>query len=353
MRVEFRALAASLAGMRGGGPSDVLKVWLYAAASVVLGAWFAPLLYNAGKALAEVSSAKQTNGFLEWLAGICRVAEFPRFFETSVLIAAGILFLPLIGWLSGGRAAKKEGNWKVRLPEGARGPETGQRLLPNPCGFRQGVVGFLLVTVLFLLIAGVLILAGVLHWKNPGEPLLRVLLRGWILAFVLAVFQEILFRGIALGIFLRAMRPATALGLSAVLFALVHFLNSPPGLDVADPDAAGVGFEMLKKIAAQFSEPRGVFGVFSPLLALGFVLAYARWRTASLYLPIGLHTGWIFVNGLLGSVTLATSSPDSAMWVVAGTSLDQGLVPLAGIVLAGVLANHLTTATHAADDSKA
>ena len=156
-----------------------------------------------------------------------------------------------------------------------------------------------------------------------------------------------------MGIFLRAMRPAAALGLSAVLFALVHFLNPPPGLNVADPDAAGVGFELLRKIASQFSEPRVVFGIFSPLLALGFVLAYARWRTASLWLPIGLHAGWIFVNGLLGSVTLAASRPDSIMWVISGVSLSQGLVPLAGIVIAGVLANYLTTDTHAADDSEA
>ncbi len=338
--------------MRNEASCDVLKVWLYAAASVVLGAWFSPFLYNAGKALAEISSAKQTNGLLEWLAGICLTAEFSGFFETSVLLAAGILFLPMIGWLRSGRAAGKGGSWKVRLPDGARGPEAGQRLQRNPDGFRQAGTGFLLVTLLFLLIAGVLVLAGVLEWKNPGAPLVKTLLGGAIVAVALAVLQEILFRGIALGIFLRAMRPATALGLSAVLFALVHFLNSPPGLNVVDPDAAGVGFEMLGKIAAQFSEPRGVFGIFSPLLALGFVLAYARWRTASLFLPIGLHTGWIFVHGLLGSVTLAPSSADSFMWVISGLALNQGLVPLAGIVIAGVLANYLTPDHHVADDSE-
>jgi membrane protease YdiL (CAAX protease family) len=320
----------------------------------VLGAWLAPLLYNAGKALAEISSAKQTNGFLEWLAGICRAADFPKYFETSLLIAAGFLFLPAISWLGGGRTEERTITHKLRLrlPEGARVKEVGQRLLPNPHGVRQGVVGFLLVTVLFMLIAGVLVMAGVLEWKNPGIALWGMLLRGLILALVLAVIQEVLFRGIALGIFLRAMRPATALGLSAVFFALVHFMNPPPGLTVPDPDAAGVGFELLGKIINQFSEARGVFGIFSPLLALGFVLAYARWRTASLYLSVGLHAGWIFVSGLLGSVTLGTSPPDSLMWVVSGMALNQGLVPLAGIVIAGVLANHFTTDPDAADPSE-
>lgn len=325
---------------------DVLKVWLYAAASVALGAWLAPLLYNAGMALVEVSSGKQTNGFLEWLAGVCRAAEFPGIFGFSLVLAGGILFLPAIGWLGGGRMEVRPATRELRLPQGARTKETGQRLLPNPRGLRQGAVGFLLVTLLFLLSAGVLIFAGVLAWKNPGQQAWGLLLRGLLVALALAVFQEFLFRGIALGIFLRAMRPAAALGLSAVLFAFVHFLNPPPGLNVADPDAAGVGFELLGKIMAQFSEPRGVFGIFSPLLALGFVLAYARWRTASLFLPIGLHAGWIFVNGLLEKVTQAAASPDSF------TGLIAGVVPLAGIVVAGVLANFLTTDPDVADPSE-
>jgi len=328
---------------------DVLKVWLYTVAAVLLGAWLAPFLYNAGKALAEISSAKQTNGFLEWLAGVCRTAGFTKFFEISLWITAAALFLPMICWLRGGQAVAIGPAWRLRL----RAPAAGQRLLPNPRGFRQGVVGFLLVTVFFLLMAAALVFAGVLEWKNPGVPLVKFLLRGGIIALVLAGLQEILFRGIAMGIFLRAMRPAVALGMSAVLFALVHFLNPPPGMNVADPDAAGVGFELLRKIFSQFSEPCAMFGIFSPLLALGFVLAYARWRTASLCLPIGLHAGWIFVSGLLGSVTLPASSSDSLMRVISGMSLNQGLVPLAGIVVAGVLADYLTHAHDVTDDGKA
>lgn len=318
--------------MRNEASSDVLKVWLHAAASVLLGAWISPLLYNTGKGLAEVSEGKQTNGPLEWLAGVCRTADFPAFFAVSLLVSAAILFLPLIQWLRGGRQ-----------PEAA----CGQRLRQNPLGARQAVLGFSAVTVLFLGIAGILVLAGVFVWKNPGEAVAKLALRGFSVALGLAVLQEILFRGIAMGIFLRAMRPAAALGLSAVLFALVHFLNPPPGLDVLDPDAAGTGFELLRKIAARFSDPRVVLGVFAPLLALGGVLAYARWRTASLWLPIGLHAGWIFVNAILASVTTAAGDPDSLIWLISGPSLQQGLLPLVGIVLAGVMITRLTAAADA------
>lgn len=328
--------------MRSEASSDVFKVWLYAAAAVLLGAWTSPLLYGAGKAIAEICSTKQTNGLLEWLAGVCRTTDFPGFFKVAVLVFAAILFLPFMQWLRGGRAAAGGNPWLFRLPEGARSRAGGQRLVRNPHGLRQGVTGFLLVAALFLMIAGVMVLAGIFEWRNPGDGAAEIVLRAFATALGLAVLQEILFRGVAMGIFLRAMRPAAALGMSAVLFALVHFLNSPPGLNVADPDAAGVGFELLRKIAAQFSEPRVVLGTFTPVLALGGVLAYARWRTASLWLPVGLHGGWIFTNSILGSLTVAASRPDSPMWVISGAALKQGLVPLAGIFLAGVLVNYLT-----------
>ncbi|MES2694591.1 MAG: FAD-dependent oxidoreductase, partial [Verrucomicrobiota bacterium] len=46
------------------------------------------------------------------------------------------------------------------------------------------------------------------------------------------------------------------------------------------------------------------------------------------------HAGWIFTNSLLPGVA-ATSGTDPGMWMVCGASLNQGLVPLAGIVFAG------------------
>ena len=71
----------------------------------------------------------------------------------------------------------------------------------------------MLVTALFLMIAGVMVLAGVFEWKSPGESVPKLVLRAFAAALGLAVLQEILFRGIAMGIFLRAMRPAAALGI--------------------------------------------------------------------------------------------------------------------------------------------
>ena len=80
-------------------------------------------------------------------------------------------------------------------------------------------------------------------------------------------------------------------------------------------------------------------GDFAPLLALGAVLAYARWRTASLWLPIGLHTGWLAAKAILASLSQAKGAGEA---VLSGALLQQGLIPLAAIVLAGFLAHHIT-----------
>jgi len=348
-----RGFPASLRGMRNEASADVLKVWLYAAASVVLGAWMTPLVYNMGKGLAEVASEKYTNGIVDWLAGVCRTTSFPGFFTGSLILAAVILFLPFVEWLHGGRARDGSANrpWRVRLPDGARQSERGQRLVKNDSALRQGVRGFLVVTGLFLLIGGVLMVAGVFEWRNPAGGFLKMTLRAGIFAFALAALQELVFRGIAMGVFLRAMRPAAALGMSAVLFALVLFLKPAAGLTVADPDGSGTGFELLGKVLAAFSEPRLVLGSFLPLLALGGVLAFARWRTASLWLPLGLNAGWIFINGIMGAVTAAVSPPDSMMWVISGAALRQGLVPLAGLLIAGILIDYLTAPDADAPDA--
>ena len=325
--------------MRNEARGDVWKVWLYAAASVALGAWISPLLYNAGKALAEVSSAKTTNGFLKWLADVCREADFPKFYGASLLLAAGILFLPWMEWIHARRGdrVKGAGPWKMRLPDGARMSSRGQPLEKYPRGLWHACAGFLLVAGLLLSMGVALVPAGFFTLRNPPEGMALLAVKTLVGAFVLAVLMEVFFRGIAMGIFLRAMRPAAALGLSATFFALALSVIPPAGVNVLDPDASGTGFELLGRVADGFAEWRNVLRYFAPLLALGVVLAYARWRTKSLWLPIGLHTGWLFSKGMLAKLSATAGAP-----LLSGGLFQQGFVPMVAIVLAGVLAHYLT-----------
>ena len=317
--------------MRNPACSDVWKVWLYPAAALALGAWISPLLYNAGKALAEVSSNKITNAPLNGLAGVCRGSEFPPFDAAGLVLAAVVRWFPWREWLHARHRAEPDPqSWRLRFLDGAGLTTRGQPLRQNPQGLRQAGAGFLWVAGLWLAPAVVWGPVGACLPHHPHGGLAAAILVTMAGSLGLAAVLEVFFRGVALGVFLNAMRPAAALVMSALLFALVLMAMPVPGETVADPEAAGTGFEMLRLAAWRFAAWPGLCGQFAPLLALGGLLAYARWRTASLWLPGGLHAGWLFAHAM--PATSGTQGP----------VLSATLTPLAGLLLAGWLTHYLT-----------
>jgi membrane protease YdiL (CAAX protease family) len=197
----------------------------------------------------------------------------------------------------------------------------------------------MLVAGLLLSLGVALVPAGYFIMRYPEGGMTPLVARAVLGSLALALVMEAFFRGIAMGIFLRAMWPSAALGVSAAFFALVLSVVPPPGVNVVDPDAGSAGLELLRLMAARFADWRSVCGDFAPLLALGTVLAYARWRTASLWLPVGLHAGWLSAKGILAQLSTPTGANEA---VLSGGLLQQGLIPLAAIVLAGFLAHHIT-----------
>jgi len=134
--------------------------------------------------------------------------------------------------------------------------------------------------------------------------------------------------------------------MSAAFFALVLSVIPPAGLNVVDPDAVRTGFELLAKTALRFADWKTVCGSLVPLLVLGGVLGYARWRTASLWMPVGLHAGWLFGREMLTNLCQSKWIPGNAHGIGAGAFLQQSLVPLAAILLAGVLVHRFTANHH-------
>jgi uncharacterized protein len=175
----------------------------------------------------------------------------------------------------------------------------GQRLERNPRGLWHACAGFLLAAGLLLPMGIALVPAGLSTLEIPAGNLLPLAAKSLVAAMVMALVMEVFFRGIVMGIFLRAMRPAAALGMSAAYFALVLSAFPAAGVNVLDPEAGRPGFELLGLLARRFGDGSVLMENFVPLVALGAVLAYARWRTASLWLPAGLHAGWCFAQSLL------------------------------------------------------
>jgi membrane protease YdiL (CAAX protease family) len=310
----------------------VWKTWLYVAGSVCLGAAAAPYLADAGTALAEVAEFKPTNRPLDRLADACRAADFRRYYQVSLLAAALLLFLP----------------WRIWLGGGGRGPADDPGRPPPPPrrgpGPRHGLAGLLLAGGVFLLLGVALLHAGSFTWR--AEPAAGPRLLAWLLGLSIAsaAVQEWIFRGAALGVFLRGTRPAAAITMNAMLFAGVHLIARPPATTTpADEEARTAGFEMVGSALARAGDPLVITGFLLPLVALGAVLGHARWRTGSLWLPAGLHGGLIFAAAAFGSVAEPLPRGDTAAAMLAGPSPASGLIPLMAIITLGLLVRLFTT----------
>jgi len=173
----------------------------------------------------------------------------------------------------------------------------------------------LAVCAFFLIATSIFILKTVMPWSS----LVGVLGA----AIAVPLIEELFFRGLLLGILLRGLRPTLATLLTSAFFAILHFLKAPAATNEVVTWFSG--FRSIANSFAQFADPMMVLALFATLFLIGWILADARLRTRSLFLPIGLHSGWILVAGVVGKLTRR----GTIMLPWLGTNLLTGLLPLA------------------------
>ncbi|MDQ6625256.1 MAG: CPBP family intramembrane metalloprotease [Verrucomicrobiota bacterium] len=273
---------------------DAARLLAYAAATLILAALLAPVLFWSAQWLAG-------RGVFRFLAAY----EFDRVFRRSVLIVALLLFWPLFRWL-------RIDGWR----------DFG--LAPNRNRMRDVIAGFVIAAVpLFGFAAGLIAcrVYSVRESISVGELASRTLS-----AAVVPLLEEPLFRGMILGVLLRRSSAPVAIFFTSAVFSILHFLKSP------EQSAAVVtwfsGFQSIANSFGQFHEPVLVLAGFTTLFLLGWILADTRILTHSLWLPIGLHTGWIFASAIFNKV--ARREYDALPWL--GRNLMIGIAPL-GIAL--------------------
>ncbi len=267
--------------MRDEASYDVIKIWLFAGSCILLAAVLSPFVWQGGLALAEVSSNKETNGILSWLGELFQKATFTQVFQATLGVLVLLGLLPLIDVL---RGYPRVGH--------------GQFIVKNQAATSHLLLGFMgSCGLLGALSIGMMTLG---HWHWNASLKLTVDFWFWALsaAALSAVIQEGFFRGMAMGVFLRAMSPAAAWGMTAAFFALCHFLVTRPAVCLLEPDGFSMGFTWLGSRIADFADWKIFLREFMPTLLLGGLLGYARWRTASLMLPIGIHAGWLFASSV-------------------------------------------------------
>jgi membrane protease YdiL (CAAX protease family) len=106
------------------------------------------------------------------------------------------------------------------------------------------------------------------------------------------------------------------------LFAAVHFLKGSEWKPAIVTWTSG--FQSIGDTFAGFGDPMMVLAAFGTLFLIGCILADARVLTRSLWLPIGLHAGWIFASGTFS--WLARGQIVALPWL--GKNLLVGIIPL-------------------------
>jgi membrane protease YdiL (CAAX protease family) len=322
--------------------SDLAKVILFFILTVVTSAIIAPWLYNAGMLLAEVGKSRSLNPALDWLAERCSGASFATFYKSALLGCALILGGPFIMWcrLLHPNSQAHQHPWRLRIPNPANSTQAGQALGRNPQAKIQFVVGFLITASLTTLSMWWLKTIGWLSFE-PSDDYILVIGYALVSAMFIAVVHELLFRGMLMGMCLRALGPVMAIICISLAYATVLSILPSDNMSLTKPDQADAGFRMITTIIKDLFTPEKFTFGFITAFTFGLVLAYARYRTASLWLPIGLHFGMAFIlRGLQPIITAEKQRPPMAKLFI-GSDGMSGILPLC-LMLAAALLVHIS-----------
>lgn len=295
-----------LAALKNGSTRKLMRLTraliLYVLVVFVGGALLSPILYQLARGVAYA------RGF----GGLANV-PFHRIVDRAVLGMALICLWPLVRVMG-------IGSWAdlgfVRPGE----------------KWRDAVPGFLLGFCSLAVVACFAIFTGARkgHLSTSGQEIVNHLFSAGAAAVLVACLEEILFRGALFGSMRKAWKFRTALIVSSLVYAVMHFTQK-----ATDPELVKwtSGLAMLPQMFAQVADVQMLVPKVFVLFVAGVILALAYQRTGSLFFPIGLHAGWIF--WLKSYRFVSTPVAGQATWFWGTDELINGWFALA--VLVGVL----------------
>lgn len=273
---------------------------LYLMAVFIGGPLLAPWLYHGIQALAQSVPALETAARM----------PFARYVNRGLLIVA-LLGLPFF----------------VRGAGVRRWADVG--IAPGFIRWRRFGAAFALGFLSLAAVCAITLMAGgrLLKPRTPGE-LAGQFLGVLATALIVAVIEELLFRGAMFGMLRRAMRWPAALAASSAVYAITHFMARPE-----NPAEVGwlSGLRVLPTMLAGMTELRTLFPALPSLALAGVILGLAYQWTGDLSASIGIHAGWIFWLKFYGFAT--RRAPDVDPWFWGSGRLVDGWLAFAALVV--------------------
>jgi membrane protease YdiL (CAAX protease family) len=288
---------------RTGRPFRALALYLLAV--FVGGALLAPWLYHAIQALTPSIPALETAARM----------PFARYVNRGLLIVA-LLGLPFFVRGAGVRRWSDVGMGRSSFSK------------------RRFAAAFALGFFSLAAVCAITLLAGgrLLKPRSPGE-LAGQFVGVLATALIVAVIEELLFRGAMFGTLRRAMRWPSALAVSSGVYAITHFMHrgeTPPTVDWLS------GLRVLPTMLGGMTDVRTLFPALPSLALAGVILGLAYQWTGDLSASIGIHAGWIFWLKFYGFMTRRAEGVDPWFWGT-GKLVDGWLAFVALVVVLSTL----------------
>jgi membrane protease YdiL (CAAX protease family) len=187
-----------------------------------------------------------------------------------------------------------------------------------------------------VLIAGPALVCGARIFRDnlSFSMLLPNIFQAALSGLMVGLVEEALFRGALFGALRRVHHWTLALGISSVIYAILHFLQKPPNPSEVTWNS---GFTTVWTMFEGFANVEVFLPGFLILTLVGGILAFLYQDTGSLYAPIGLHASWVFSVKMYASVTVA--QPEASKWFWGSRKLTDGWVGffVLAIFMAGLM----------------
>jgi membrane protease YdiL (CAAX protease family) len=187
--------------------------------------------------------------------------------------------------------------------------------LVTPAGqWGKLVWGCLFGLVSLVVAVGVVLVCGARHFQLPAispAHFAGKIVRFALTATVVAVLEEVLFRGALFGLLRKIFHWIFALVVSSIVYGLAHFMQAA---EMTGAMTWLSGLELLPRMLRGFVDLGATIPGFFNLTLAGVLLGLAYQRTGNLCFSIGLHAVWVFLLKSYGLLTASVGGASTWWW---------------------------------------